>query len=178
MTTPRTKRASMRAPGSAAMSTLALVGVLSGAAACAAGRSGGASHSAPAPGLPPGAVPVPIADEVRPCPTPAEDTSLAVYDSAEVDRPVAVGRGGVAPRYPRELLQRGVTGGVVVRYVVNRAGCVEPASIEILEETDRRFGDAVAFALLRWRYEQPAVRDGLAVRQRIARQSFRFDIAH
>ena len=163
MTTPRTKGGSMRAPGSAAMSTLALVGVLSGAAACAAGRSGGASHSA---------------DEVRPWPTPAEDTSLAVYDSAEVERPVAVVLVGVAPRYPRELLQRGVTGGVVVRYVVNRAGCVEPASIEILEETDRRFGDAVAFALLRWRYEQPAVRDGLAVRQRIARQSFRFDIAH
>lgn len=155
----------------------ALAAALSGMAACASsGGSGGMPAAVAAPRVPPGAVVITrVADQVRPCPTPEEDTSLAAYDSAAVDRPADAGSGAVMPRYPRELLQLGVTGAVVARYVVNRTGCVEPASIEIVEATDPRFGEAVAFALRRFRYE-PAMRDGHAVRQRFSRQQFSFEL--
>ena len=76
------------------------------------------------------------------------------------------------PRYPRHLEQLGVPGRVVVEFVIDTVGRVEPASIRVLESTHEAFEEAarktVAAAVFR-----PARLRSQPVRQ-LTRQAVRF----
>jgi TonB family protein len=95
------------------------------------------------------------------------------YSENQVDRAVQVTRAAV-PRYPEALRSVNVTGEVVVSYVVDARGRVEPGSIKILSASHKLFGDAVRTALLSARY-RPAEVNGQAVRQ-LVEQPFIFKL--
>ena len=69
-----------------------------------------------------------------------------------------------APRYPDSMKGAGITGEVVVRYIVGTNGRVESGSIEIVSSTNRAFSDAVRTALMNARF-RPAEVGGRPVRQ-------------
>ena len=75
-----------------------------------------------------------------------------VYMSVSVDRTVVPHADNPAPDYPPMLRAASVEGVVVVRFVVDSLGRVEPASIEIVDATHAGFADAVRRWLLRTRY--------------------------
>ena len=69
-----------------------------------------------------------------------------------------------SPAYPSQLRSASVEGDVLVRFVVDTLGRVEPRSVEIREATHALFGDAVRNWIQRTRYE-PATAAGQRVRQ-------------
>jgi protein TonB len=69
----------------------------------------------------------------------------------------------VAPRYPERLRQAGVEGKVVVKFVVDTLGRVDPATIEIMESTHDLFTAAVRETLARLRFN-PATSGSRKVR--------------
>jgi periplasmic protein TonB len=58
----------------------------------------------------------------------------------------------VPPRYPERLRQAGVEGRVVVRFVVDTFGRVDPATVEVVESTHELFTAEVREALTRLRF--------------------------
>ena len=90
----------------------------------------------------------------------------SVYGPASllVDRPAGLEPGGAQPRYPEMLRRAGVTGRVVVRFVVDTAGRVEPGSVRVVESDHELFAQAVRAALPRLRFA-PAEAGGRRVRQ-------------
>jgi TonB family protein len=87
-----------------------------------------------------------------------------IREGHEVERIVRpyVGNGG--PSYPSALRSAGIEGDVLVRFVVDTLGRVEPRSVDIREATHALFGAAVREWLARTRYEPATVR-GQPVRQ-------------
>lgn len=81
----------------------------------------------------------------------------------QVDEPV-VPLYQPAPRYPPALQQMGVSGRVVVLFVVDTLGTVEPGSWRVLSSTHPAFEAAAREAILRSRF-QPARIRGRPVRQ-------------
>jgi protein TonB len=59
--------------------------------------------------------------------------------------------------YPPDLKEAGVSGGVVVNLVVDTAGRVEPASVEVTASTNPEFSRAACDALPQSRYAPFAV---------------------
>ena len=108
-----------------------------------------------------GAPPSPIVD-------PARD-----YGMHEVEKPV-VPSNVVAPSYPAMLRGRGTEGRVVVRFVVDTTGRVEPGSIEVVESAHDLFTASVRRALEGARFV-PAEHGGRKVRQ-LVQQPFVFEI--
>ena len=68
-----------------------------------------------------------------------------------------------APRYPAALRDKGVTGRVVVRFVVDTLGRAEVGDVVIVEATHAPFADAVKNALERYRFS-PGTVEGRKVR--------------
>jgi TonB family protein len=95
------------------------------------------------------------------------------YRESQVDRAVQVTR-APSPRYPDALKSVSVTGEVVVQYIVDARGRVEPGSIKVLSASHRLFADAVRSALLEARY-RPAEVNGQPVRQ-LVEQPFIFKL--
>jgi TonB family protein len=95
------------------------------------------------------------------------------YSESQVDRAVQVSRAPV-PRYPEALRSVNITGEVMVQYIVDARGRVEPGSIKILSSTHKLFADAVRAALLEARY-RPAEVGGQPVRQ-LVEQPFIFKL--
>jgi TonB family protein len=93
------------------------------------------------------------------------------YNESQVDRAVQVTRPAV-PRYPDALKSVSVQGEVIVQYIVDARGRVEPGSIKVLSEAHRLFAEAVRAALLNARY-RPAEVAGQPVRQ-LVQQPFVF----
>lgn len=95
------------------------------------------------------------------------DGSLAgirVLDSRLLDSPPRT-RSQVSPFYPAELKSLGVTGEVVVEFVVDEAGRVlDP---QVVHSTNAGFEEATLRAVARWRFE-PGKKDGRPVRFRMA----------
>jgi TonB family protein len=87
-----------------------------------------------------------------------------VYTDQLVDRTVVPRNGNGNPAYPSELRSSGIEGDVRVRFVVDSAGRVEPASLTVLQATHSLFGDAVRQWILQTRYI-PAEVSGRRVRQ-------------
>lgn len=75
-----------------------------------------------------------------------------VFTVATVDRVVAARPGNPSPAYPNVLRSSGLAGTVVVRFVVDTNGVLEPGSMEILHATHSAFADAVRAWLPRTRY--------------------------
>lgn len=95
------------------------------------------------------------------------------FSADSVDqRAVLAGEGSLAAVYPAELLSEGATGSVLVEYVVDASGTVEPETISIVSSTHPLFSAAVIFAVKRAPYK-PAMKNGAAVRQ-VVLQPFSF----
>lgn len=95
------------------------------------------------------------------------------YSENQVDRAVVATR-AANPRYPDALRSVNIQGEVMVQYIVDTRGRVEPGSIRILSATHPLFADAVRRALLDARY-RPAQAGGQNVRQ-LVEQPFIFKL--
>ena len=73
---------------------------------------------------------------------------------------------GPPPVYPSRLRQQGVTGRVIVSFVVDTAGRVEPASVSVISATERDFVDPTLEAVRGSRFS-PGLLAGCPVRVRI-----------
>ena len=93
------------------------------------------------------------------------------WTATEVDDPVAVLQPGRLI-YPVVLERAGVTGRVVVEFVVDTLGRVEPRSLRVVSSTHPAFDPAARDAVLGTRF-RPARARGLPVRQ-LARQQLSF----
>jgi TonB family protein len=69
------------------------------------------------------------------------------FTSDQVDDRATLDSGTLEPRYPDSLYQAGVGGQVVVEFVVDSLGLVDPATVDILSSTDDQFSSAVREAL-------------------------------
>jgi len=96
------------------------------------------------------------------------------WSEAQVDRPVVLHAGVVTPFYPAPLRSAGIAGGVLVEFVVDTLGRVEPGSLRVLESSHDLFSASVREVIPRWRF-LPAEAGGRKVRQ-LVRQPFRFDL--
>ena len=54
-----------------------------------------------------------------------------------------------SPRYPESLRQAGISGRVVIRFVVDTLGSIDMTSVQVLESTHDVFSSAVREALPR-----------------------------
>ncbi len=97
-----------------------------------------------------------------------------VFSVLEVDKMVERDENSAAPIYPRDLLAVGAEGLVQAIYVVDTAGMVDTATIQVVSSDDPRFTESVRTALAGMRF-RPAKRGGKAVRQQV-QQQFRFRI--
>jgi len=86
------------------------------------------------------------------------------YTSDQVDMVARLDSGSLRPSYPDSLYRAGVGGRVVVEFVVDSAGAVDPASVDVMASTDPRFALAVRQALTLTRFV-PATLRGRHVRQ-------------
>lgn len=100
--------------------------------------------------------------------------SGAPLSALAVDREVVVRR-GAAPRYPTLLANAGVEGTIVLQFVVDTLGRVEPASVVTMRADQRLFVESVRDALNRTRFI-PAEVAGRKVRQ-LVEQSFTFALS-
>jgi protein TonB len=100
-------------------------------------------------------------------------SSGRAYSESQVDRAVQVTRAAV-PRYPDALKSVSIEGEVMMRYIVDARGRVEPGSIQVLSATHKLFAEAVREALLHSRY-RPAEAGGQPVRQ-LVEQPFIFKL--
>ncbi|MDQ3951072.1 MAG: TonB family protein [Gemmatimonadota bacterium] len=100
-------------------------------------------------------------------------SSGRAYSENQVERAVVPTR-APAPRYPDALRSVSVQGEVIVQYIVDARGRVEPGSIKVLSAAHQLFADAVRRALLDARY-RPAEVGGRPVRQ-LVEQPFIFKL--
>lgn len=98
-----------------------------------------------------------------------------IFTDVQVEKQVAQVRSSILPRYPAELKDRGITGDVLVRFVVDSAGRIRPGSIRVLQSSDPAFTDAVLTALHSARY-LPAEIGGRRVMQMV-QQPFSFRLS-
>lgn len=96
-----------------------------------------------------------VISEIRgttPAPRSPSGPTGGVYSEATVERTVMPWASNPVPIYPSQLRSTGLQGTVVVRFVVDTSGSVEPASIAVLESTHAAFADAVRAWLPRTKY--------------------------
>lgn len=98
--------------------------------------------------------------------------STQPYFEFQVEQAAEPSGGNAQPEYPSSMRETGITGRVMVQFVVGANGRVEPGSIKILESTNSAFAAAVREVLPRHRFS-PAKIGGTAVRQ-IVQQPFVF----
>lgn len=94
------------------------------------------------------------------------------YFEFQVEEGASPSGGNPVPEYPTSMRESGMTGRVVVQFVVGTNGRVEAGSIKVLESTNSAFAAAVREVLPRHRFS-PAKIGGRAVRQ-IVQQPFVF----
>lgn len=102
---------------------------------------------------------VPIGDSVA----GGDSVSVSVPSAAEVDEPARVLVPGV-PRYPPALRAAGLEGRVVIRFVIDAEGRVEPGSLRVVGSSHAGFENAAREAVLASRF-RPARTLGRTVRQ-------------
>jgi TonB family protein len=101
-------------------------------------------------------------------------SSSNVYFEFQVEKVATQRRGARAPDYPANLRDRNISGIVLMQYVVDTLGCVEPGSMRVLQSSHPDFEQAVREALPRMRFN-PAEISGRKVRQ-VVQQPFIFNI--
>lgn len=87
-----------------------------------------------------------------------------VHSVRQVEVPAAMLAGGRSPRYPESLRASRTEGRVVVQFVVDTTGRVEPGTVRVVSSSDDRFAAAVRTALPSLRFA-PARAGGGRVRQ-------------
>ncbi|HET7456708.1 MAG TPA: TonB family protein [Gemmatimonadaceae bacterium] len=97
-----------------------------------------------------------------------------VFDGHTVEVPAALRAGSPVPRYPDALRASRVAGQVVVRFVVDTTGRVEPSSVQVTRSTDPLFTAAVRATLPSLRFT-PARARGAKVRQ-LVELPFEFEV--
>ena len=97
----------------------------------------------------------------------------AVLTADQVDEPARYADGSAEPVYPSSQIASHVHGRVVVEFVVDTLGGVEPTSINIVTATNSAFAEAARSAVERGRFA-PAVLKGRRVRQ-VVRLGLDFD---
>lgn len=99
--------------------------------------------------------------------------SLAIYTSEQVDRPAVLsGSKPLEVLYPLSLFAGGVSGRVMVEFVVDTLGKIEEGTLAIVSSPHPLFTEAVTTGLERATFA-PASKNGRAVRQ-IVHQPFAF----
>ncbi len=101
------------------------------------------------------------------------DSGVALFSEAAVDEPARV-LSQPAPVFPAVLKAAGMGGKVVVQFVVDTAGLLEPGSISFVETSHPAFESSARTAIEHSRFAPARIR-GQAVRQ-LVRQSIRFEI--
>ncbi|MBL0172712.1 MAG: energy transducer TonB [Gemmatimonadaceae bacterium] len=96
------------------------------------------------------------------------------YSAEQVEKPVVLRPGARVPVYPDVLRSMGLSGTVVVEFVVDTLGRVEPTSLQTLQADHDLFSVAVGRVVPTLRFI-PAEVSGRKVRQRV-RLPFRFDL--
>lgn len=104
----------------------------------------------------------------------AAGLSSQPYFEFQVEEAASPSGSNPQPDYPSSMRESGMTGRVVVQFVVGANGRVEPGSIKVLESTNSAFAAAVREVLPRHRFS-PAKIGGTAVRQ-IVQQPFVFKL--
>lgn len=99
--------------------------------------------------------------------------SQSVYTADQVEDAARVTQGSVVPQYPDSLWRAGVPGRVVVEFIVDTAGAIEPGSLRIVSATHPYFAGAVKAALDEGAFRSAFLR-GKPVRQ-IVQLPFVFD---
>lgn len=92
----------------------------------------------------------------------------------QVDKPVIMMPGVATPNYPAMLRSAGIEGGVLVEFVVDTLGRVEPGSSRVVQSDHDLFTNSVREVMPRLRF-MPAEARGHKVRQ-LVRLPFRFDV--
>jgi len=92
----------------------------------------------------------------------------------QVDKPVIMMPGVATPNYPPMLRSAGIAGGVLVEFVVDTLGRIEPGSSRVVQSDHDLFTNAVREVMPRLRF-MPAEARGHKVRQ-LVRLPFRFDV--
>lgn len=106
---------------------------------------------------------------VDPATPPSADPTVGsdeVHTPDQVDVPARPDSVGLRPSYPDSLYRLGVGGTVVVEFVIDTAGVVEPGSVEVLAAPDSLFARAAREALVTARF-RPALKGGRPVRQAV-----------
>jgi periplasmic protein TonB len=91
----------------------------------------------------------------------ADGTDVRTWSGAEVQ--MQFRQPPTPPRYPERLRSAGVEGSVVVKFVVDTTGRVDPATVEVMSSTHELFTAAVRDALARLRFF-PATADNRKIR--------------
>ena len=100
---------------------------------------------------------------------PGNGVPHEIFTSVGLDNPPRT-RAQPAPVYPFEAKRTGLTGTVILEFVVDESGHVlEP---RVIESSDRAFEEPAMRAVLKWRFE-PGRKDGRIVRFRMS-QPFQF----
>jgi TonB family protein len=94
-------------------------------------------------------------------------TSVDVYNQAQVTKAVAQARGNMGPEYPVVLKTERIEGVVVLAFVVDTTGRIDMNSATVVKSTDQRFLDAVVAVLPGQRFI-PAQLDGRKVKQLVS----------
>ncbi|MEO7823154.1 MAG: energy transducer TonB [Gemmatimonadaceae bacterium] len=90
--------------------------------------------------------------------------SLEPFSAEQVERQVFLRPGNSPPRYPNALRTAGIEGQVIVQFVVNEEGRIEPGSVRFARSDNPLFEAAVRDALVRMRFGAAEV-GGKKVRQ-------------
>ncbi len=96
------------------------------------------------------------------------------WNAEQVDKAVVLAPGSPTPRYPDMLRQAGVSGTVMIEFVVDTLGHVENGSGSVVTTDHEQFTMSVRAVLPRLRF-LPAEAQGRKVRQ-LVRLPFRFDL--
>ena len=105
---------------------------------------------------------------------PAEPEPERAFSEIEVDSVAAIDPEGGGPVYPQELIDQGIEGTVLLRFVVDTVGRVDLVTVRVIREAHPGFETAVREALPRMRY-RAAQLNGQKVRQ-LVEQPFTFRI--
>lgn len=117
-----------------------------------------------------------VSDQVNKGMQPATAPGASpVYFEYQVEKPVVVVQGSVAPQYPAILKQAGVGGVVYVSFVVDTAGRPDMSSLKVLKSSHQLFLNAVIAALPDVRFV-PAEVGGKKVKQ-LVQTPYVFQIA-
>jgi TonB family protein len=100
---------------------------------------------------------------------PAGVSRTGIHTASSVDRIVVPRADNPTPEYPASLRAASIVGEVLVQFVVDTTGRVDPATITVARTTHAQFGDAVRRWLVRTRYT-PAEANGRRVPQLVQQE--------